>query len=259
MRLTFLDNSAPPGNSSPTMIKLRPSNARGHTQIAWLDSRHTFSFGDYYDPENESFGSLRVINEDFVKAGMGFGTHGHRDMEIVTFVVEGAIEHKDSLGNSSTIYPGESQMMSAGTGIRHSEFNPIKNKESHFLQIWIVPRNKNLPPRYDQKKFFVENNKETFFLIASEHPSPTSVQVDQKIEIWALKSLQSDGQKTLNVEKDQSVWIHNIMNRPPLKVTPQGEETFTLNPGDSCAITECLEVHLEWSQGAESLIFLQKT
>jgi redox-sensitive bicupin YhaK (pirin superfamily) len=240
------------------MIKIRPSNARGRTQMAWLDSRHTFSFGDYYEPEHENFGSLRVINEDFVKAGMGFGTHGHRNMEIVTYVVEGAIEHKDSLGNSSTIYPGESQMMSAGTGIRHSEFNPIEDQESHFLQIWVVPRTQNLPPRYDQKKFFAENSHENFFLIASDKPSTTSVQVDQEIEIWALKSPKSAGQKILKLKAGQSVWIQNIMNRPPIKIAPEGEKELTLNPGDSCSITECPEIRIDWDLGAEALIFLLK-
>jgi redox-sensitive bicupin YhaK (pirin superfamily) len=133
------------------MIHVRSADQRGRTRIDWLDSRHTFSFGDYHDPANMGFGPLRVINDDRVEPGRGFGTHGHRDMEILSYVLEGALEHRDSLGTGSVIHPGEVQIMSAGTGIQHSEFNPSRIEPVHFLQIWIVPERRGLPPRYDQQ------------------------------------------------------------------------------------------------------------
>jgi quercetin 2,3-dioxygenase len=134
------------------MISKRGSEERGQTRLAWLDSRHSFSFGEYYDPRHMGFGALRVINEDWVAPSGGFPTHGHRDMEIVTYVVEGALEHKDSLGNGSIIRPGEVQRMSAGTGIRHSEFNPSASEPVHLLQIWILPDRQGLQPSYEQKQ-----------------------------------------------------------------------------------------------------------
>ena len=133
------------------MIVKRPSEERGQTRLPWLDSRHSFSFGEYYDPRHMGFGALRVINEDWVAPAGGFATHGHRDMEIVTYVIEGALEHKDSLGNGSIIRPGEVQRMSAGTGIRHSEFNPSQTQGVHLLQIWIQPDRQGLQPSYEQK------------------------------------------------------------------------------------------------------------
>src|SRR6266480_2102665 len=135
------------------MIKVRQSSGRGMTRLDWLDSRHTFSFGDYYDAEQMGFLSLRVINEDRVQPGGGFGTHGHRDMEIISYVLEGALGHKDSMGNGSTIRPGDVQRLSAGTGITHSEFNDEKEGVTHFLQIWIEPDVRGIAPSYEQKHF----------------------------------------------------------------------------------------------------------
>src|SRR5258705_9669380 len=135
------------------MIAIRKSADRGRTKIDWLDSRHTFSFGEYYDPAQSGFRALRVINEDRVRPGAGFPTHGHRDMEIITYVLEGALEHKDSLGTGSIIRPGEVQRMSAGSGVTHSEFNPSKAEAVHLLQIWIRPEAKGIDPSYEQKEF----------------------------------------------------------------------------------------------------------
>src|SRR5436309_14535951 len=133
------------------MISIRPANERGATRMGWLDSRHTFSFGDYYDPEHMGFRALRVINDDHVRPGAGFGTHPHRDMEILTYVLDGALQHRDSLGNGSVIRPGEVQRMSAGTGIRHSEFNASRDEGVHFLQIWLVPAQRGNEPGYEQQ------------------------------------------------------------------------------------------------------------
>jgi hypothetical protein len=149
------------------MIVRRPGEERGRTRISWLDSRHSFSFGEYYDPRHMGFGPLRVINEDWVAPGAGFPTHGHRDMEIVTYVIEGALEHKDSLGTGSIIRPGEVQRMSAGTGILHSEFNPSRTDPVHLLQIWILPSEQGIEPSYEQKPIPAEGRTGRFATIAA--------------------------------------------------------------------------------------------
>jgi len=166
------------------MIAVRHAAERGTANLGWLDSRHTFSFGHYYDPDHMGFGALRVINEDRVRPGAGFDTHGHQDMEIISYVLEGALEHKDSIGTGSVIRPGDVQVMSAGTGIRHSEFNHSKNAPVHFLQIWVLPDRKGLPPRYDQKSFPNSEKRDRLRLVGSPDGRDGSIVIHQDAEIY---------------------------------------------------------------------------
>jgi redox-sensitive bicupin YhaK (pirin superfamily) len=166
------------------MITVRHAAERGTANLGWLDSRHTFSFGHFYDPDHMGFGALRVINEDRVRPGAGFGTHGHQDMEIISYVLEGALEHKDSIGTGSVIRPGDVQVMSAGTGIRHSEFNHSKNEPVHFLQIWVLPNRKGLPPRYDQKSFPSSAKRDCLRLVGSPDGRDGSIVIHQDAEIY---------------------------------------------------------------------------
>jgi redox-sensitive bicupin YhaK (pirin superfamily) len=167
------------------MITVRHAEERGSANFGWLDSRHSFSFGHYYDPNHMGFGPLRVINEDRVVPEAGFDTHGHRDMEIISYVLEGALEHKDSIGTGSVIRPGEVQVMSAGTGIRHSEFNHSKNEPVHFLQIWVLPDRQGLPPRYDQKRFPESEKRGRLRLVGSPDGREGSIVIHQDAEIFA--------------------------------------------------------------------------
>ena len=167
------------------MITPRLSDERGRANLGWLDSRHTFSFGDYYDAAHLGFGPLRVINEDRVKPGQGFGTHGHRDMEILSYVLEGALEHKDSIGTGSVIRPDDVQIMSAGTGIRHSEFNPSPTEPVHFLQIWIIPERDGIAPRYAQKTFAAADKRGRLLLVGSSDGRDGSVVIHQDVELFA--------------------------------------------------------------------------
>jgi redox-sensitive bicupin YhaK (pirin superfamily) len=181
------------------MISIRPAADRGTANFGWLDSRHSFSFGQYYDPAHMGFGPLRVINEDRVRPGAGFDTHGHRDMEILSYVLEGALEHRDSIGTGSVIRPGDVQVMSAGTGIRHSEFNHSKKEPVHFLQIWLLPDREGLSPRYDQKTFPENDKRGRLRLVASPDGRDGSVVIHQDAEIFA--ALLDAGQKVTHALK----------------------------------------------------------
>jgi redox-sensitive bicupin YhaK (pirin superfamily) len=167
------------------MIELRRASERGHADHGWLRSFHSFSFADYYDPQHMGYGPLRVINEDRVQAGSGFGTHGHRDMEIISYVLDGALAHKDSMGNGSTIVPGDVQRMSAGTGVRHSEYNENKSGVTHFLQIWIEPAQTGIPPSYEQKHFVDGEKRGRLRLIASPDGADGSVRLHQDARVFA--------------------------------------------------------------------------
>jgi quercetin 2,3-dioxygenase len=188
------------------MLSLRSSKERGHAQHGWLDSHHTFSFADYYDPKHMGFRALRVINEDRVEPGRGFGTHPHRDMEIVSYVLDGALQHKDSMGTGSIIAPGDVQRMTAGTGVLHSEFNASKSELVHFLQIWIVPEKPGLTPGYEQKRFEPEDKRGKLRLIASRDAREGSITIHQDVAMYA--SLLDPGDKVSHaLAEGRYAWI----------------------------------------------------
>ncbi|MCU1349889.1 MAG: Pirin domain protein [Acidobacteria bacterium] len=188
------------------MITIRPSDERGHANHGWLDTYHTFSFADYYDPEQMGFRTLRVINDDKVAPGMGFGTHQHRDMEIITYVLDGALQHRDSMGNGSIMRPGDVQRMSAGTGVMHSEVNPSDSEEVHLLQIWIVPERRGIRPSYEQKNFTPEERTGTLRLVASPAGDDRAVTINQDVRLYAAIL---DGKSVTHAfAKDRHGWLH---------------------------------------------------
>lgn len=229
------------------MLQLRRSSDRGHTQLDWLDSRHTFSFGDYYDPAYVGFGALRVINEDRVAPGAGFPTHAHQNMEIVSYVLEGELEHRDSLGNGSIIRPGDVQRMSAGTGVRHSEYNASKTQPVHFLQIWLLPARPSLPPSYEQKHFDVASLRDRWTLVGSSDGRDGSVVIHQDVSLFAT---QLDDNQTVrySVASGRRAYLH--VARGTVRLNDQ-----TLAAGDGAAFTEARDIVLVASGAAEALLF----
>jgi quercetin 2,3-dioxygenase len=212
------------------MMQIRRANDRGVTKIDWLDSRHTFSFGDYHDPQQMGFGALRVINEDRVRAGQGFGTHGHRDMEILTVVLEGALEHRDSLGNGSVIRPGDVQRMSAGTGVLHSEHNASQSEPVHFLQIWIVPEQLRIQPGYEQKSFPASERRNALRLLASRDARDGSLRVHQDVDLYGAV-LEPGASQSHALRAGRRAWLQVV--RGTLHI---GSET--LGAGDGAATHE---------------------
>jgi redox-sensitive bicupin YhaK (pirin superfamily) len=189
------------------MIEIRRAQERGHTQWGWLDSRHTFSFGDYHDSGHMGFRSLRVLNDDRVQPGQGFGTHGHRDMEILSYVLEGALEHKDSSGGGGVIRPGEIQFMRAGSGVQHSEYNHSKSEPVHFLQIWIVPDKQGLKPAYGQQAFDADAAKRSFVLLASREGREGTIQIQQDVDVWVTVLGKSE-RRELPLAPGRGAWVH---------------------------------------------------
>jgi len=218
------------------MITVRKSEERGGTEIDWLKSKHSFSFGDYYDPGNQGFGPLRVINEDWIKGGAGFPPHPHRDMEIVTYILEGAISHKDSSGGGGTIRPGEIQRMSAGAGITHSEFNASASETCHMLQIWIMPSKKGIAPGYEQKVIDPAAVRNHFARIAAPEPVANEVRLVQDAEIWAAK-LGAEVEAIHALEPGRKAWLQVARG----EVTVCGQ---TLRAGDAVRSLTAAEVLL---------------
>jgi quercetin 2,3-dioxygenase len=201
------------------MVTVRRAADRGTANFGWLDSRHTFSFGNYHDPEHMGFGALRVINEDRVRGGAGFPTHGHQDMEIISYVLAGALEHRDSIGTGSVIRPGDVQVMSAGTGIRHSEFNHSRNEPVHFLQIWVLPDRDGLPPRYDQKTFADVTRQDRLRLIGSTDGRDGSLVIHQDADIY--DSLLGGGQTvTHTLREGRRGWVQVVGGAVAVNGTP---------------------------------------
>src|SRR6266403_3569831 len=229
------------------MIAIRKSADRGRTKIDWLDSRHTFSFGEYYDSGQSGFRALRVINEDRVRAGAGFPKHPHRDMEIVTYVLEGVLEHKDSMGNGSVIKPGDLQYMSAGTGVAHSEFNASKTEPVHLYQIWMLPEKQGLQPAYDQKNFSEAEKRGKLRLVASPDGRDGSVKIRQDNELYATVLGAGETVKH-ELKKDRHAYVQVARGSVKLNGTP-------LKTGDGAAISAEKAVELTGVKDAEVLLF----
>ncbi len=229
------------------MLKVRKSKDRGHAEHGWLDSHHTFSFAGYYDPEHMGFSDLRVINEDRIEGGSGFGTHGHQNMEIISYVIDGALEHRDSMNNSTIIRPGEVQIMSAGTGIRHSEMNHLKDQKTHFLQIWVMPNKEGLTPSYGQKSFESELQQNKPVLALSPDGREDSLVIHQDVLMYACKS-QDQGRQSLKTEKQRKSWVQVISGT----VRVNGE---ALDAGDGVAMTDVDSIALDWNSGSQFLVF----
>lgn len=226
------------------MIYIRKANDRGHANHGWLDSWHSFSFADYYDPDFMGFSALRVINDDRIAAGEGFPTHPHKDMEILTYVMEGAVAHQDSMGNKEQVNAGEFQIMSAGTGIRHSEFNAYQDRDLHLYQIWIIPDQKNLTPRYEQKAFDVPQGRQ---LVLSPDARDGSLKVFQDMTLtrWALLK---DEQSVYQMQADRRVWIQVVKGN----VSINGQHVST---ADGVAIWDEAAISIHADNKAEILLF----
>ncbi|MNR90967.1 Quercetin 2,3-dioxygenase [compost metagenome] len=229
------------------MLEIRKSEDRGHANHGWLDSHHTFSFAEYYDEKHMGFGPLRVINEDRVNAGGGFGTHGHRDMEIISYVLDGELAHKDSMGTGSVIRPGDVQRMSAGSGVRHSEFNHAKDQTTHFLQIWIQPNVNGIPPSYEEKHFAAEEKRGRLRLIASPDGAEGSVLIHQDASLYAGLF---DGAETaeLSIAAGRRAYVHIARGA----VTVNG---IALKTGDALKVADVDSLKISDGQAAEVLVF----
>ncbi len=229
------------------MLQIRRADERGHAEHGWLESRHTFSFADYHDPRFMGFGPLRVINEDRVQPGQGFGTHSHRDMEIISYVLDGALAHKDSLGNGSAIRPGDVQRMSAGTGVTHSEFNPSASELVHFLQIWILPERASARPSYEEKRFDEAEKRGRLRLIGSRDGRDGSVVIHQDVALYA--AVLGDGEQVEHpLARGRRAWLQ--VTRGAVQVN--GED---LNAGDGAAVNDEQSLTIRGTADSEVLLF----
>jgi redox-sensitive bicupin YhaK (pirin superfamily) len=229
------------------MITVRKSKERGASNFGWLDSKHTFSFGHYYDPKNMGFGALRVINEDVVTGGNGFGTHPHDNMEIISYVLEGGLAHKDSIGTGSVIRPGDVQRMSAGTGIAHSEFNASKNDPVHFLQIWVLPDERGLKPSYEQKSFPVEERKGRLRLVGARDGRDGAVTIHQDLDLF-VANLDKGDAVSHRLAPRRKAWVQVTRGEVSVNGTIVGQ-------GDGAALTDEAEVAIAANDNAEVLVF----
>lgn len=229
------------------MITLRRADERGHFDFGWLDTNHTFSFGEYYDPRRMGFRALRVINEDSVSPGEGFPTHGHRDMEIVSYVLAGALEHRDSMGNGSVIRPGDVQRMSAGTGVRHSEYNHSAEEPVHFLQIWLLPERQGIAPGYEQKSYGEEEKRGRLRLIASRDGRDGSVTVHQDASLYATL-LEPGEAAEYELRPGRHAWVQAARGAV-------GVNGLRLNQSDGAAISDERRIRLVGVEPAEVLLF----
>jgi redox-sensitive bicupin YhaK (pirin superfamily) len=228
-------------------IEIRKADQRGHFKISWLNSYHSFSFGNYYDPRNMGFRALRVINDDRVAPGGGFDTHGHRDMEIITYVLQGALEHRDSLGTGAVIYPGDAQRMSAGTGILHSEFNHSETEPVHLLQIWILPEKQGLPPSYEQQSIPLEEKRGKLRLIAGRNGGKGAVTVHQDMELYA-SVLEPGDRISYDLKPNRYAWLQIALGGATLN-------GHILAEGDGVAISGEDKLEISTEVGGEILLF----
>ncbi|MGZ8291993.1 MAG: pirin family protein [Telluria sp.] len=229
------------------MLQIRKSEERGDANHGWLHSKHTFSFGSYQDPRHTGFGPLLVINEDRVTAGQGFGAHGHRDMEIISYVLSGALEHKDSLGTGSVLHYGDVQRMSAGSGVKHSEFNGSSSEPVHFLQIWIQPNVTNIAPSYEEKHFSPESKQGQLRLVASNDGRDGSVKIHQDAAVYAT-IMQAGDSLEHPLERGRTGYVHVIRGRVSVNGT-------ALNGGDAVKLSDEPMVALGGAEAAEILLF----
>jgi redox-sensitive bicupin YhaK (pirin superfamily) len=229
------------------MIKVRPASERGHADHGWLNSYHTFSFADYYDPQHMGFRALRVINEDRVQPARGFGKHPHRDMEIISYVLEGSLEHRDSLGTGSVIRPGDVQRMSAGSGVTHSEFNGSPTEPVHFLQIWLLPERQGIPPSYEQKTFTPEAQRGRLLLVASPDGRDGSLVIHTDARLYAGR-LEASDRVELPLAQGRHGWVQVARGQVQLN----GKD---LSSGDGAAVSDEAAVQLTASAPSEVLVF----
>ena len=229
------------------MIQIRKASDRGHANHGWLNTYHTFSFSTYRDPNHMGFRSLRVMNEDWVAAGQGFGTHPHQDMEIVTYVLEGALEHKDSMGNGEVLYPGEFQRMTAGTGITHSEFNPSAGEPVHLYQIWLYPDQKGLTPSYEQKRFPEAGRENQLRLVASRDATDGSLRIHQDACIF-LSKLEAGNEVSHPIEPGRHAWLQVLRGAVTL-------DNHSLTTSDGAAISGEAKVTIRATTDAEIMLF----